>query len=111
MARTGAWIHTGRKIRLSYADELAGPSDRIVWPVTIAYFQTVRLLVAWCELRQDFRHFRADRVTAADFLDERYPDRPAILRDRWLRGMEAHIQRRQAEGAAGPPLRADGPAG
>ncbi|ASG21632.1 helix-turn-helix transcriptional regulator [Nitrospirillum viridazoti] len=102
MARTRAWIHAGRKIRLSYADELGRPSDRVVWPVTVAYFQTVRLLVAWCELRQDFRHFRADRVTAADFLDERYPDRPAILRDRWLRGMQSQIQRQQAEGAAGP---------
>ena len=34
-------------------------------------------------LRQDFRHFRADRVLAAVFLDERYPERPGILRARW----------------------------
>ncbi|EGY01000.1 helix-turn-helix type 11 domain-containing protein [Nitrospirillum viridazoti Y2] len=97
MARTRTWIHAGRKIRLSYADELGRPSDRVVWPVTVAYFQTVRLLVAWCELRQDFRHFRTDRVTAADFLDERYPDRPVALRGRWLEDMR---QRWQAKGVA-----------
>jgi predicted DNA-binding transcriptional regulator YafY len=47
-----------------------------------------RMLVAWCELRGDFRHFRADRVTAAAFLDERYPERPGILRARWRKGLE-----------------------
>ncbi|MEA1677708.1 helix-turn-helix transcriptional regulator [Nitrospirillum sp. BR 11163] len=97
MAHTRAWIHAGRKIRLSYADEGGRGSDRIVWPVTVAYFHTVRLLVAWCELRRDFRHFRTDRVTSADFLDERYPDRPAVLRDRWLEDMR---RRWQARGAA-----------
>ena len=28
------------------------------------------LLVAWCELRQDFRHFRVDRIVAADAFGE-----------------------------------------
>jgi predicted DNA-binding transcriptional regulator YafY len=36
-----------------------------VWPVTAGYLDTVRHLIAWCELRQEFRTFRTDRVTAA----------------------------------------------
>ena len=40
-------------------------------------------MIAWCELRTDFRSFRTDRVTAADFLEERYPERPATLRARY----------------------------
>jgi predicted DNA-binding transcriptional regulator YafY len=42
-------------------------------------------MLAWCELRGDFRSFRTDRVTAARFLEERYPERPAMLRARYRR--------------------------
>ena len=73
MARVRSQIHAGRKIALCYRDEQGRESERIVWPVTVGYLETVRHLIAWCELRQDFRSFRTDRVTAAGFLDERYP--------------------------------------
>jgi len=55
-------------------------SERTVWPVTVGYLEIVRHLIAWCELRQDFRSFRTDRVTAAGFLDERDPERQSALR-------------------------------
>lgn len=98
MARVRAWIHAGRKLSLHYRDEQERVSDRTVWPVAVAYYDAVRLLVAWCELRQDFRHFRTDRVLSATFLDERYPDRPQRLRARWRLTM---AQRRAEDGA--PP--------
>jgi predicted DNA-binding transcriptional regulator YafY len=86
-------IRAGRKIMLHYRDELGRESQRKVWPITIGYLDTVRLLIAWCELRNDFRHFRTDRVIAADFLDERYPERPAALRMKWRRSLkERHTQ-------------------
>ena len=85
MAQVRAQIHAGRKIRLRYRDEQGRESERIVWPVTVGYMETVRHLVAWCELRQDFRSFRTDRVIAAGFLDERYPERPRVLRAKWQR--------------------------
>lgn len=87
MPRTRAHIHAGRKIAFTYRDERDRESRRTVWPVAIGYFQAARLLVAWCELRRDFRNFRTDRVTAAEFLDERYPERPAVLRTRWQRAL------------------------
>jgi hypothetical protein len=80
MARVRAQIHAGRKIKLCSRDEQGRESDRIIWPVTVGYMETVRHLIAWCELRQDFRSFRTDRVIAAGFLDERYPERPSALR-------------------------------
>jgi predicted DNA-binding transcriptional regulator YafY len=49
-------------------------------------------LIAWCELRQDFRSFRTDRVTAAGFLDERYPERPGALRTKWRRSLVARAK-------------------
>jgi predicted DNA-binding transcriptional regulator YafY len=83
MARVRGQIHAGRKIALRYRDEQGRESERVVWPVTVGYMETVRHLIAWCELRQDFRSFRTDRVTSAGFLDEHYPERPSALRAKW----------------------------
>ena len=82
-----AAIHNGRKIALGYRDEKGMETRRTIWPITIGYLDRVRLLVAWCEMRRDFRHFRTDRVTGAEFLEERYPDRPAALRVKWRASM------------------------
>ena len=88
IAQTRAWIRSGRKIRIRYRTQEMEESERIIWPVIIGYAETVRLLVAWCELRQDFRHFRTDRMVTAEFLDEHHGSRPGDLRNRWKRHME-----------------------
>jgi len=56
--------------------------------------------VAWCETREDFRSFRTDRVAEADFLDDRYPGRPAQLRARWFSQMEDRRAAWEAKKAA-----------
>jgi predicted DNA-binding transcriptional regulator YafY len=89
LARARAQIHAGRKLVLDYCDEREQRSHRKVWPVAIGYFEAARVLVAWCELRQAFRVFRTDRIEAAEFLDERYPERPAALRLKWRRVLAA----------------------
>lgn len=89
MARLRAAIRAGCKVRIHYRDEAGRTSERVVWPVIVGYAETVRLLAAWCELRQAFRHFRADRIEAAVFLDERFERRPGDLRRDWKRHFEA----------------------
>jgi predicted DNA-binding transcriptional regulator YafY len=84
VALARAWARKGHKIALTYRDRNGEVSERIVWPVAIAYLDAARVLVAWCELREGFRDFRADRIVEADFLDDRFPCRPADLRRRWL---------------------------
>ena len=88
IARARLWIRTGRKIRIRYRDQGTRDTERTVWPVIIGYAETVRLLAAWCELRQGFRHFRTDRIVAAEFLDEPHGCRLSDLRHRWKRYME-----------------------
>lgn len=78
-------IRQGRKLAFAYVDANGRASRRVVWPVTLGFLETVRIVAAWCELRQDFRHFRADRISTPEFLDERYPERPASLRAKWRR--------------------------
>lgn len=104
MAQTRAWIHAGRKIRLDYRDEKGAVSQRIVWPVTVGYMATTRMLIAWCELRDDFRNFRTDRVVAAEFLDDRHGQRPAVLRARWQRQMEEEWAAYDAAKAVGTAI-------
>ena len=88
MGRVRAWIHAGRKLTLHYRDERERETRRTIWPFLIGYRETTRLLVAWCEARDDFRTFRTDRVVEAEFLEDRYPGRPAVLRAKWAAAME-----------------------
>ena len=103
MAQVRASIHAGRKLGLLYRDEKERETRRIIWPFLIGYRETTRLLVGWCEMRDDFRTFRTDRVAAADFLDERYPARPAALRARWMAKVEAEKAAWIAAGKPPPP--------
>jgi predicted DNA-binding transcriptional regulator YafY len=51
--------------------------------VFIAFMDEVRVVVAHCELRDGFRHFRTDRVREARVLDVKYPDPHRALMKRW----------------------------
>ena len=76
-------VRNGRKIRLVYGAEDGKTTDRVVWPVTLGYSETHRLLIAWCELRQGFRHFRCDRILSAEILDVSIGLPAGELRRRW----------------------------
>jgi predicted DNA-binding transcriptional regulator YafY len=91
-----AWIHSQRKVALCYRDEEDRRTERVVWPIGIGYFEAARIIIAWCELRRDFRHFRTDRVVTAEFLDQRYPTRRNVLRTAWLKQMDEAADRRAA---------------
>jgi len=89
VAQTRQWIRSGQKIHIRYRDDQGRESERTIWPTIIGYAETVRLLAAWCEFRSTFRHFRMDRIIAAEFLDQRHGCRPADLRARWKRHFKA----------------------
>ena len=76
-------IRTERKLAIAYRDGQATDTERVIWPFAYAYFDQVRLLVGWCELRQDFRSFRADRLVRAELLERRYPKRRQSLLAEW----------------------------
>jgi predicted DNA-binding transcriptional regulator YafY len=89
MAALRQAIRAGQKVEIAYRDREERTSLRRIWPFAVGYQETSRLIMAWCELRADFRSFRTDRVERADFTGERYPERPAILRARWRRDQQA----------------------
>ncbi|OXJ31755.1 transcriptional regulator [Burkholderia sp. HI2714] len=84
MSVVRAAIRTESKLGIRYAGEGRKTNEeRIVWPFALGYFNDVRILAAWCEGRNDFRHFRTDRIVALEPLDVRYPRRRAALLKAW----------------------------
>lgn len=61
-----------RKVRFDYRREDNQLSSRTVHPLGLFYWGKVWTLVAWCELRDSFRHFRLDRMSNIVGLEERY---------------------------------------
>lgn len=76
-------IRTERKLALRYRDGAGVASERIVWPFGLAFFDEARVLLAWCELRQGFRHFRTDRIVSAAMVETHYPKRRQALVREW----------------------------
>jgi predicted DNA-binding transcriptional regulator YafY len=77
-------IRNQNKVKIDYADEHEAKTTRIIWPIAISYFDAQRLIIAWCELRQDFRTFRTDRMRVAEVLPEKYRDRRKVLLKRFI---------------------------
>ena len=80
-------IRDEHALQLDYRDEGSAVTQRRIWPFAMAFFDQARLIAAWCELRQDFRHFRADRVFNLADSGERYPARRHALIQRWREQM------------------------
>lgn len=76
-------IRNERKLEITYVPETGPAGSRTVWPFALAFFEDVRVVACWCELRKGFRHFRADRIASLKVLDERYPRRRPVLLKEW----------------------------
>ena len=76
-------IREERKIRLGYIDSAARSTLRTVRPIAVVYYVEVTVLAAWCELRDDFRHFRVDRIASCKPLTARFTGEGDRLRTLW----------------------------
>ena len=76
-------IRDERKLSLHYADAQGQATERIIRPIAIIYYVEVMHIAAWCELRQDFRSFRADRIVGYTLTEERFEGEGARLREAW----------------------------
>ena len=81
--RVRAAIRDREVLHLAYEDESGQASERFVWPFALGFFERVRVLIAWCELRQDFRHFRTDRIGALAPAGRRYRTARSALLKQW----------------------------
>jgi predicted DNA-binding transcriptional regulator YafY len=65
-------IRNNQKIILTYRDGQGHLSCRTVWPLGLYLYSHVTIVCAWCELRSDFRAFRADRIEAFEASDQHF---------------------------------------
>lgn len=75
-------------ISIAYQREDKQQSTREVWPLGMVYWGSVWTLVAWCELRQDFRMFRLDRIQSLDQLSRKFETTDHINLQTYLKLVE-----------------------
>ncbi|WP_425087263.1 helix-turn-helix transcriptional regulator [Stappia sp.] len=66
-------LRSGYKVEILYQVPGRAPERRVIWPIVLAFFERARVLAAWCELRNDFRNFRTDRMLEMTVLEARPP--------------------------------------
>jgi predicted DNA-binding transcriptional regulator YafY len=76
-------IREQRKARIDYVTGNADRTTRVVWPIGLGFFERARVVIAWCEMRGDFRSFRADRMMSWTTLAERLPRSRTALLHEW----------------------------
>lgn len=65
-----AAIRDSRKVRFDYRRADGARSQRVVWPLGLFFWGETWTLGGWCELRDEFRSFRLDRMSGPAMLDE-----------------------------------------
>ena len=82
-------VRQRQKVRFHYLDLEDRASERSVRPLALSFFGPVWLLVSWCELRDDFRSFRLDRMSRLEVLEETFrPERGKTIQDFFKRDSE-----------------------
>jgi predicted DNA-binding transcriptional regulator YafY len=84
-------IREGRKLQLDYRAADGTITSRIVWPVLLGYADTHSLLIAWCQSKQAFRHFRTERILKVESLDEAIGMSRSKLRQQWQQWRDAEM--------------------
>ena len=94
LQRIRAAIRSERMLDIAYADESGRASERRVWPFALAFFERTRVVVAWCELRRDYRSFRTDRIKTLRTTNKRYPRRRQAMLKEWRAAMVERDRRK-----------------
>jgi predicted DNA-binding transcriptional regulator YafY len=76
-------IRAEHKLRITYVDKAGAKTGRTIWPFALGFFDRVRVVAAWCELRHGYRHFRVDRIAKLTPSTQRYPRRRQVLLKEW----------------------------
>ncbi len=78
-------IRNKKLMALDYEDDSGKASERTVRPLALSFWGPTWLLLAWCELRRDYRHFRLDRMKSAERTGDTFKDTPDTSLRNWLR--------------------------
>lgn len=85
--RLHAAVEARDVLEICYRNLAEEPSVRTIEPLCMAFWGGKWTLGAWCRLREDFRNFRLDRISAIDDAGERFEDVPERGLDAYLKAM------------------------
>ncbi len=88
-------IETRDVLSFAYRDEKGAATTRDVQPLGLWFWGKVWTLIAWCELRDDFRMFRLDRMAELMPAGRRYTPAPERSLAECLRQYEARDGKRE----------------
>ncbi|MCF2871009.1 YafY family transcriptional regulator [Octadecabacter sp. G9-8] len=74
------------RLELDYADQHGATSARVIRPLGLWFWGKVWTVVGWCELRNDFRMFRLDRIKGMEEIGPFKPEKGQTLRDFYALG-------------------------
>jgi predicted DNA-binding transcriptional regulator YafY len=80
-------LQAKRKIHMDYLNQKEELSQRTIQPLGLFFWGKVWTLVAWCEIRQDFRHFRVDRIQKLKILEENCEPSPGQTLKDYLKSL------------------------
>lgn len=83
-------IRDEQTLALDYRDELGRTTERVIRPIALIYYSQTANIVAWCELRQAIRNFRADRVEDCAPGAGFFIGQGDALRRLWVEGWQIH---------------------
>lgn len=94
-------IRDEQKLMLDYRDEAGRATQRTIRPLALIYYSATAVVVAWCELRQAIRNFRADRVETCKETEGYFRGEGDGLRDLWIRGWQVNAAEAAMNKSAG----------
>jgi len=87
-----------RVVLIAYAREDGQQSIRRVHPLALYFWGGTWTLAAWCELRNDFRSFRVDRMEHLEGLGEVFIPKAGQMLSDFLRHVRARLASRDENG-------------
>ena len=82
-------IREEEKLRIRYEDLRQQSTNRTIRPIALVYYVDNAVLAAWCELRDDFRRFRADRIRQCAATGDHFKGEGDALRAAWRAQIKA----------------------
>ena len=95
MIREACWEE--RALHIEYEDRKGRVSQRRIFPLAVLYFEYAVILLAHCQLRDDYRSFHVTHIRNVEPLDERFRPRRVPLLNEYVAALRRRLDDRSEE--------------
>ena len=91
MTRIRKAVEEKTKLEIAYESIEGEETIRVIWPLAIFFWRTAWTVVSWCELREDFRSFRIDRIARLTVMESLYKSQPGRTLGDYFKKVEGFL--------------------